>query len=71
MEKKLKYKFKISYNYEEGQIFDEYEKELERDIEQNCDQLQVCVDKLEIKEKSDAELIQLDKYLTIIDSKNY
>jgi hypothetical protein len=70
MEKKLKDEFKISYTYDEDQIDDEYEKELERDIEQNCDQLQVYIDKLELEEKSDAELLQLDKY-QIIDFKNY
>jgi hypothetical protein len=70
MEKKLKDEFKISYNYEEDQIDDEYEKELERDIEQSCDQLQVYIDKLEIEEKSDSELLKLDKY-QIIDFKNY
>jgi hypothetical protein len=70
MEKKLKDEFKISYNYEEDLIDDEYEKELERDIEQNCDQIHVYIDKLELEEKSDTELLKLDKY-QIIDFKNY
>lgn len=65
--KNLKDEFKIDYS--EENMNDEYEKVLERDIENNCD-LNVYVDKLEIEEKKDEEIITLDKQ-DIIDFKNY
>jgi hypothetical protein len=66
---KLKDEFKISYNFED-EIDDEYEKELERDIESNCNEFRLYVDKLEIEEKNDDELLQMEKS-QIIDFKNY
>ncbi len=66
---KLKDEFKISYNFDD-EIDDEYEKELERDIESNCDQFKIYVDKLEMEEKNDDELLQMEKS-QIIDFKNY
>lgn len=63
----LKDDFKIDYN--EENMNDDYEKVLEMDIENNCD-LNIYVDKLEIEEKKDEDLIILDKQ-EIIDFKNY
>src|SRR5690606_15157383 len=40
------------------------------DIEQNCNELKVYIDQLELEEKDDSELMKLDKY-QIIDFKNY
>jgi hypothetical protein len=65
----LKDGFNISYNFDD-EIDDEYDKELERDIESNCDQFKIYVDKLEMEEKNDDELIQMEK-TQIIDFKNY
>jgi hypothetical protein len=48
---------------------DEYEKALEKDIEANCD-FSVYVNSLEIEEKSDNDLLQMEKQ-DIIDFKNY
>ncbi len=48
---------------------DEYEKALEKDIEANCE-LSVYVNSLEIEEKSDFELLKMEKE-DIIDFKNY
>ena len=69
MEKKLKDEFKISYNYDED-LDDEYERELEKDIEKNCDQFNVYIDKLELEEKNDSDIYQMEKF-QIIDFKNY
>jgi hypothetical protein len=64
----IKEEFKYEFS-EDLENDDEYEKTLERDIETNCD-LTVYVNKLEIEEKSDFELLKLDKE-EIIDFKNY
>lgn len=66
--KEKKEEFKYEYNEAEDND-DEYEKTLEKDIEKNCD-LNVYVNKLELVEKSDEELLQMEKH-EIIDFKNY
>ena len=63
----LKDEFKINYNDEN--MNDDYERILEKDIENNCD-LNVYVDKLEFEEKKDEDLIKMEKQ-EIIDFKNY
>ena len=54
---------------EENDNEDEYERALEKDIEANCD-FSLYVNQLEIEEKSDMELVQMEKQ-DIIDFKNY
>jgi hypothetical protein len=63
--------FKYDFNEKNDDVdeYDEYEKTLEKDIENNCD-LNVYVNKLEIVEKSDSELLTMEKH-EIIDFKNY
>jgi hypothetical protein len=66
----LKEEFTFTYQLSEDlEVDDEYEKTLERDIETNCD-LSVYVNKLELEEKSDSELLLLSKE-EIVDFKNY
>lgn len=66
--KNLKDEFKFECKNE--MLDDEdYEKALGEEIESNCT-FSEYVDKLELKEKSDEELLQMEKY-QIIDFKNY
>jgi hypothetical protein len=69
---KSKAEMKEEFKYEtpeDAECDDEYEKALEKDIEANCE-LSVYVNTLEIEEKSDSELLKLEKE-DIIDFKNY
>lgn len=65
--KTIKSEFKYDFKNEDAD--DDYERVLEKDIEANCD-FGEYVDKLEIEEKSDEELLKMEKY-EIIDFKNY
>jgi hypothetical protein len=60
----FKYLFK-----EDNEAEDEFEKTLEKEIEKNCE-FNVYVDKLEIEEKSEEDLQNLEKH-EIINFKNY
>ena len=66
-----KEEFKYDYNElsDNEEDYDEYEKHLEKDIENNCD-LNVYVNKFVLDEKSDSELLKMEKH-EIIDFKNY
>jgi hypothetical protein len=66
--KAIKEEFKYEFS-EEIENDDEYEKTLEKDIETNCE-LTVYVNKLELVEKSDFDLMNMEKQ-DIIDFKNY
>lgn len=60
--------FKISIE-DPNDIDDEYERTLEKDIENNCE-FNIYVNKLEIPTKTDNELLFMEKH-EIIDFKNY
>lgn len=57
------------YQNSQNCSFDSYEKQLDKEIEANCD-FGTYVDKLEVEEKPDSELLKLDKH-EIIEFKNY
>lgn len=64
----IKEEFKYEFT-EDLENDDEYERTLEKDIENNCE-LGIYVNKLEIEERSDNDLIKLEKQ-DVIDFKNY
>lgn len=68
-EKLEEFKYEFKEFSDDNEEYDEYEKTLEKDIENNCD-LNVYVNKLELEEKSDSELLKMEKH-EIIDFKNY
>jgi hypothetical protein len=61
--------FKYNFDNEANQIVDDYAKELERDLESNCDCANY-INKLQVKEIPDEELLTMDKK-EIINLKNY
>lgn len=67
----IKDEFKIQHYNDDENICedDDFEKMLEKEIEQNCT-INIYVDKLEIEEIPDSKLLSLDKQ-EIIDNKNY
>ena len=72
LEDKSKINIKDEFKYlfkEENEAEDDFEKTLEKEIEKNCE-FNVYVDKLEIEEKSEDDLQNLEKH-DIINFKNY
>jgi hypothetical protein len=67
--KKEEFKYNLKNFGDNSEDYDEYEKTLEKDIEKNCE-LSVYVNKFELDEKSDEELLKMKKF-EIIDFKNY
>jgi hypothetical protein len=62
--------FVIDYKYDmDDNDNDDYERELEKQIENNCD-FNGYINKLELDEKSDEDLLKMEKY-EIIDFKNF